>query len=118
MSSETPGELQDWARDEVRRLRERLSFLEEAAELHADDVTDWCRHVAEASAQIRETAYRLEYLTSSFAASEELLPVSEVAKLVGIGRAGMYHRVGTKKAKALMFDVFGGSRQLRLPEVS
>lgn len=116
MPVETPTELQDWARAEIRRMEERIAFVKEAAELHADDATDWCRHVAEASAQIRETAYRVEYLTSSFAASEELLPVSEVARLVGLGRAGMYHRVGTKKAQALMFQVFGGSRQLQLPE--
>lgn len=115
---ETPDELATWADAQIRTLHERVEFLQEAARLHRGDARAWSRHVTEAASDIRRTAYEVEYLTSTFALSEELVGATEISRAAKVTPASMYHRLTTKLAKRLMASVFGNGRQLRLPEVS
>lgn len=115
---ETPEELATWTDAQIATLEERVRFLREAARLHRRDAGAWSRHVTEASADIRRVAYEVEYLTSSFALSEDLVGATEISRAAKVTPASMYHRLTTKLAKRLMASVFGNGRQLRLPEVS
>lgn len=117
-SQETPNELATWTDAQIQTLTERVEFLQEVARLHRGDSRAWSRHVTEAASDIRRTAYEVEYLTSTFALSEDLVGATEISKAAKVTPASMYHRLTTKLAKRLMNSVFGGSRQLRLPEVS
>lgn len=113
---QTPEELTTWANAQIETLQERVEFLKEAARLHQGDAGAWSRHVTDAATDIKKTAYELEYLTSTFALSEDVVGATEISRAAKVTPASMYHRLTTKLAKRLMASVFGNSRQLRLPE--
>lgn len=102
----TPDDLHTWTVREIGRLEERLRFLREAVDLHADDPADWCRHAIRAASEIAEDSGNVEYLISVYAAANRLLPVSEVAELAGLERASMYQRMKSKEAESLYREFF------------